>query len=69
MILYISIGVYKKEVAMKELSLYEQYEISGGAGLSTALLYLILGAGLYKILKSSKGRISIPRLIQLEWKN
>ena len=54
---------------MKELSLYEQCSISGGAGLSTALLYLILGAGVYKLLKSSKGRISIPRLIQLEWKD
>ncbi len=54
---------------MEELSMYEQSVISGGAGLSTAILYLILGAGLYKILKSTKGRISIPRIIQLEWKN
>ncbi len=54
---------------MKELSLYEQYEISGGTGISTALLYLIVGAGLYKILKSSKGRISIPKILQLEWRN
>ena len=54
---------------MKELSLYEQCSISGGSGLSAALLYLILGAGLYKIIMSSKGRISIPRIIQLEWKN
>ena len=54
---------------MKELSVNEQCVISGGAGFSAALLYLILGAGLYKILMSSKGRISIPRIIQLEWKN
>ena len=53
---------------MKELSMYEQCVISGGSGLSAALIYLILGAGIYKILMSSKGRISIPRLIQLEWK-
>ena len=62
-------GFYKKEDIMEELSMYEQSVISGGAGLSTAILYLILGAGLYKILKSTKGRISIPRIIQLEWKN
>ena len=54
---------------MKELSLHEQCSISGGATLTTALLYLVLGASIYKILKSSKGRISIPKLIQLEWKD
>lgn len=54
---------------MKELTLQQQYEIKGGIALSTALLYLILGTALYKIYKSKKGRISIPRLLNLEWRN
>ena len=54
---------------MKELTLQEQYEITGGIGLGAALLYAILGAALYKIYKSKKGRISIPRLIQIEWRD
>ena len=54
---------------MKELTLQEQYEIIGGVALTTAVLYLILGTALYKIYKSKKGRVSIPKLIQLEWRN
>lgn len=54
---------------MKELSLEQQLDICGGVGVGTALLYLILGTALYKIYKSKKGRISIPKLIQLEWGN
>ncbi len=54
---------------MKELSMQEQLEIQGGSLLGSAIIYLILGAGLYKIFTSKKGRISIPRLIQLEWRN
>lgn len=52
---------------MKELSLNEQYSIQGGGLILTGLLYLLLGAGLYKIVTSKRGRISIPRLINLEW--
>ena len=51
---------------MKELTLQQQYETCGGSVIGTAILYLLLGAGFYK---SKKGRISIPRLLQLEWKN
>ena len=54
---------------MKELTLQEQYEIQGVSLVGTALLYLLLGAGIYKIWKSKKGRISIPRLINIEWRN
>ncbi len=54
---------------MKELTLQQQYETCGGSVIGTAILYLLLGAVLYKIYKSKKGRISIPRLLQLEWKN
>ncbi|MDE6953647.1 MAG: hypothetical protein K2P09_07525 [Erysipelotrichales bacterium] len=54
---------------MVEMNLQQQESICGGVALSTALLYLILGTALYKIYKSKKGRISIPRLLQLEWRN
>ncbi|MEG0367522.1 MAG: hypothetical protein RR585_11850 [Coprobacillus sp.] len=54
---------------MKELSLNEQYTIQGGGLILSGLLYLILGAGLYKIITSKRGRISIPRLVHLEWGN
>lgn len=52
---------------MKELSLQELEQINGG-GVLTVIIYCVLGAGVYKIIKAKKGRISIPRLIQLEWK-
>ena len=59
----------KEEAIMRELSLQQQCEIQGGSFIGTALLYLLLGAGIYKILRSKKGRISIPRLVNLEWRN
>lgn len=54
---------------MRELTLQEQFEIQGGSLVGTAILYALFGAGLYKIFKSKRGRISIPRLIQIEWGN
>lgn len=54
---------------MRELTLQEQYDIQGGSFIGTALLYLLLGAGVYKIWKSKRGRISLPRIIQIEWGN
>ena len=59
----------KGRVNMKELTLQQQCEIQGGNLIATALLYLILGAAAYKIIKSKKGRISIPRLISIEWRD
>ena len=59
----------KGRVNMKELTLQQQCEIQGGSLIATALLYLILGAAAYKIIKSEKGRISIPRLISIEWRD
>lgn len=65
---YIEVRGYKeRKTIMKELSLNEQYAIQGGGLILTGLLYLLLGAGLYKIVTSKRGRISIPRLIHLEW--
>ncbi len=54
---------------MRELTLSEQYEIQGGSMISSTLIYLLLGASVYKLWKSKRGRISIPRLIQIEWGN
>lgn len=54
---------------MKELSLQQQCEIQGGSLIGTAIFYVLLGAGVYKILRSKRGRISIPRLVNLEWRN
>ncbi len=53
---------------MKELTLQQQCQVNGG-GLATVIIYCIIGTGLYKIIKSKKGRISIPKLITLEWKH
>ena len=54
---------------MSELTLEQQYEISGGSAVGTTIIYLLLSCGLYKIYKSKKGRLSIPRLISIEWSN
>ncbi len=54
---------------MRELTVLEQQELCGGSPILQALLYILLGSGIYKIVTSTKGRISIPRLINLEWKN
>lgn len=51
---------------MKELSLQEQFEINGG-GAFTTIIYCIIGVGLFKVITSKKGRISIPKLITYEW--
>ena len=54
----------KGRVSMKELTVQQQCEIQGGGLIATAL-----GAAAYKIIKSKKGRISIPRLISIEWRD
>ena len=59
----------KGRIDMKELTLQEQYEIQGGSLIGTALIYLLLGAGIYNIWKSKKVRNSIPRLVNIEWRN
>lgn len=54
---------------MKELTLQQQCQIQGGSIIGTAIIYLLLGAGIYKIWSSKNGRISIPKLVSLEWRN
>ncbi len=53
---------------MKELSLEEQFQFTGGSAVGTIIIYLLLGVGLYKVIKSSSGKLSIPNLISTEWK-
>ncbi|MCD7949170.1 MAG: hypothetical protein LUG12_02765 [Erysipelotrichaceae bacterium] len=53
---------------MKELLLEEQCNLHGGSVISTMIIYLLLGAGLYKIIKSSSGKLSTPKLVSTEWK-
>lgn len=54
---------------MKELTLQQQLETQGGSFIGTAIIYLLLGAGIYKIYNSKKGRISLPRIVSIEWRN
>jgi len=51
---------------MYELSSVEQEQIYGGSAASY-IIYALLGAALYKVWKSKKGRISLPKIIQIEW--
>ena len=50
---------------MQELQLTNQMEIIGG-GVGTWIVCVVVGAAVYKMLYSSSGRISIPRLISIE---
>ena len=45
---------------MNELQLNNQMDIVGGC--------IVVGAAVYKMLYSKSGRISIPRLISIEWR-
>ena len=52
---------------MRELSVQEQYEIQGGSMIGSSIIYLLFGAAVYRLWRSKRGRISIPRLVQIEW--
>ncbi len=52
---------------MNELQLSSQMEISGG-GIGTVVFCVVIGAAVYKMVRSSAGRISIPRIISIEWR-
>lgn len=54
---------------MKELTLNEQYQLTGGSAVATIIIYVLLGAGIYKIIKSKSGRISVPKIVSIEWKS
>lgn len=51
---------------MQELSLASQMEIQGGSATGW-FLCIVIGTAIYKVFRSSKGRVSIPRLISIEW--
>ena len=51
---------------MYELTEMEMQSINGGSAL-VYLVYVILGVGVYKLIHSKRGRIGLPRLIQIEW--
>ncbi|MDD8048192.1 MAG: hypothetical protein PHH04_01190 [Thomasclavelia sp.] len=52
---------------MNELCIMDQMEVSGG-GVGTVLICIVVGAGVYKIIRSARGRISIPKFLSLEWR-
>jgi hypothetical protein len=53
---------------MQELTAIELKQVNGG-GICKIIIYCVIGVGTYKVLKSTKGKISIPKLISLEWKS
>lgn len=52
---------------MNELQLSSQMQISGG-GFTTVFFCVIMGTAVYKMTKSAAGRLSIPRIISIEWR-
>ena len=52
---------------MHELTEKQQDLIIGEFGVGTVLICIVVSAGVYKIITSSKGKISIPWFISLEW--
>ncbi len=52
---------------MKELTQEQQELIVGEFGVGTVLVCIVVSAGVYKLITSSKGKISIPWFISLEW--
>ncbi len=58
---------WKGRKNMNELQLNNQMDIVGGA-VGTWIVCFVVGAAVYKMLYSKSGRISIPRLISIEWR-
>ncbi|MCD7949345.1 MAG: hypothetical protein LUG12_03655, partial [Erysipelotrichaceae bacterium] len=52
-----------------ELSLMDQFNLIGGTRISAFIIYTLIKAGLYKVIKSTSGRILIPKIISAEWKS
>lgn len=57
----------KEEDIMHELTEKQQDLIVGEFGVGTVLVCIVVSAGVYKIITSTKGKISIPWFISLEW--
>ena len=52
---------------MNELQIAQQMEIVGG-GVGTWIVWVVVGAAVYKMPFSRSGRVSIPKLISIEWR-
>lgn len=52
---------------MNELQQNMQMEITGGS-VSGFFFCVVIGTAIYKMYRSSAGRISIPRIISIEWR-
>ncbi|PJN81722.1 hypothetical protein CWE04_00990 [Thomasclavelia cocleata] len=59
--------IKEEEKKMNELQLSSQMQISGG-GFTTVFFCVIMGTAVYKMAKSAAGRLSIPRIISIEWR-
>ena len=57
----------QREEAVSKLQLNNQMDIVGGA-VGTWIVCIVVGAAVYKMLYSKSGRISIPRLVSIEWR-
>lgn len=51
---------------MHEMELSSQMETQGGS-IAFWVGTIIMGTAIYKLIRSARGRVSIPRLITLEW--
>lgn len=52
---------------MQVLEKNELMETEGGS-LLTYIVYVAIGGAIYKIVTSKAGRLTIPRIITLEWR-
>lgn len=59
--------IKEEENTMNELQIAQQMEIVGG-GVGTWIVCVVVGAAVYKMLFSRSGRVSIPKLISIEWR-
>lgn len=52
---------------MNELDQSIQMEVNGG-GVGGFFFCVVIGTAVYKMFRSAAGRVSIPRLISIEWR-
>ena len=52
---------------MNELQQCMQMEVMGG-GVTGFFFCVVIGTAIYKIFRSGAGRVSIPKIISIEWR-
>lgn len=57
----------KEESKMNELQQSMQMEVTGG-GVAGFFFCVVIGTAIYKMFRSGAGRVSIPRIISIEWR-